>query len=96
MHVYAVSQYAVHFVTATLICYRFLHKILTLFEAISETLLCVCIVSSWSRHQSSSSRVSIAVRIELFEESSKVKQKATVGAFVSTQFLLEKIQKVQT
>ena len=71
-------------------------KILTLFEAISETLLCVCIVSSWSRHQSSSSSVSIAVRIELFEESSKVKQKATVGAFVSTQFLLEKIQKVQT
>ena len=55
-------------------------KMLTLLEAISETLLCVCMVSNWSRHQSSSSSVSIAVRIELDVESSKVKQKATVGA----------------
>ena len=30
----------------------------TLLEAISETDLCVCIVSSWSKHQSISSKVS--------------------------------------
>ena len=38
---------------------------LTLLEAISETERCVCIVSSWSKHQSSSSSVSTAVRIKV-------------------------------
>ncbi len=38
--------------------------LLTLLVAMSETDLCVWIVSSWSRHQSSSSRVSMAARMK--------------------------------
>lgn len=41
---------------------EFLGDLFTFNDAISETLLCVWIVSNWSKHQSSSSIVSIAMR----------------------------------
>ena len=46
------------------LCFYNIYFFITLLEAISETERCVCIVSSWSRHQSNSSSVSTAVRME--------------------------------
>ena len=54
----------IFFPHCAVLCLYNIYFFITLLEAISETERCVCIVSSWSRHQSNSSSVSTAVRME--------------------------------
>ena len=54
----------IFFSFCAVLCLYNIYFFITLLEAISETERCVCIVSSWSRHQSNSSSVSTAVRME--------------------------------